>query len=62
MKHVSDEDFCNIQVALIRNYGYFARKAVSPDDGARLLEVIDDSDRAVTTTPRRATWRSGTLQ
>ncbi|WP_431239944.1 hypothetical protein ACQ86B_10495 [Mycolicibacterium aichiense] len=49
MKDIGNEDYYNIQMALIRNYGYTARKAANADNGALALEVIDNDDRALMT-------------
>lgn len=59
MKHIGNEDYYNIQMALIRNYGYTARKVTHADDGALALEVIDNSDRTLMTiapSPDGGTW------
>ncbi|WP_142391383.1 hypothetical protein [Mycobacterium sp. ENV421] len=49
MKEIGNEDYYNIQMALIRNYGYTARKVANADDGALALEVIDSGDRVLMT-------------
>ncbi|MEZ0355873.1 hypothetical protein [Mycobacterium sp. SA01] len=49
MKDIGNEDYYNIQMALIRNYGYTARKVATADDGALALEVIDNGDRVLMT-------------
>jgi len=49
MKHIGNEDYYNIQMALIRNYGYHGRKVTNADDGALALEVIGNGDRVLMT-------------
>jgi hypothetical protein len=49
MKHITREDVYNIQMALLRNHGYFAREVDVGCNEDPVIQVINDTDRAVIT-------------